>query len=411
MKGFFEIEKPLTKPKPKPKLLGCDGCNLYRTAKNPKMPYTGEGRLKAFILSEAPGKTEDEQNKQLVGDAGTLLRDCLIELGYDLDRDFYKQNAIRCRPMDDRGNNRTPTDNEIQYCRRLWKGEVEGLKPQSILLLGAKAIEAYFGDCSHPISSDLSMGRWAGQCIPDSHTGAWVICLYHPSFAVRTPDFLPRFKRDLKWGLEQLEREPPKFIDWTKKIIPITKFELVIELFKNILKRKPSIVIDYETSGIRPYKPGHHIWSIGVYLIGDEIAYAFPYSYPNHWTEKQFKDIEHLFISILVDEEIPKIAQSIQFEESWSRRVIGVPVQGWLHDTMVCSHILNEHRKFTGLDFQVFINFGYEYGEEITPYKNVVVGTDFNRIHEVPLKDLLLYNGLDALFEGMLYQKQVEKLK
>lgn len=417
MKGFFEIETPKIKHKPNNKLFGCESCGLYKEVKSPKMPYTGEGRLNTFILGEGPGQMEDRKNKQFVGDSGLLLRTSLKELDYDLDRDFYKQNVIRCRPMDSSGNNRAPTKNEIQCCLPFWKQEIKDLKPRFIILFGAKAVEAFFNDHSPPITSDLSIGRWYKTCIPDKQTMAWVISLYHPSYAVRNPDFEVKFKQDLAWALNQLKRELPTFPDWKEFVVKITNYNDLISLFQDILKFKPPTVIDYETSGIRPYAKGHHIWSASIYPMfneediegGNLYSYAFPLSYPNHWNTNQLVQIENEFKKILADPKILKIAQSIRFEEIWSRRILKQPVQGWIHDTMICSHVIYEHRKFTGLDFQVFINWGYEYGEEIASFKNLTE-TGFTRMHEIPLHKLLEYNGLDSLFEGMLYQKQMETI-
>jgi len=413
MKGFFEIDIPkVIKPKVNRKAFGCEVCGLYKQVNSPKMPYTGEGQLKALMLGEAPGRNEDLQNKQFVGEAGDLLRETLIENGFELDRDFYKQNILGCRPTDKDGNNRPPTKEEIFSCEQQWRKNVEEINPRIIFLFGAKAVEAFFMGRSHPITSDLSIGRWNRQCIPDVQTGAWIIPLYHPSFAVRNVDFKPKFKQGLKWGLEQLKRESPEFMDWKKFCKPLTDFKEVIYFLRSILERQSEIeiAIDYETSGLRPYKQGHHIWTIGVSLIELEwpnYGYSFPYSYPNHWSDKQFDSIESLWKSILSEPKIPKVAQNIQMEESWGRRIVGVETQNWIHDTMICSHIINEHRKFTGLDFQVFINWGYEYGDDISPFKKPNED-GFNRMHEVPLKQLLEYNTSDALFTGMLYERQVE---
>lgn len=405
MKGFFEL--PTQSKGYRGKALHCGTCGLYKSAKSPHMPYTGKGRLKAFILAEANGKTEDEQNKQFVGDAGQFLRSSLKALGFQLDRDFWKQNSVRCRPMDAQGRNRAPTNLEQQCCMSLWRKEMDTLKPKFIFLLGAKAVEIFYGNQTFPITSDLSIGRWARTCVPHPKIGAWVISLYHPSFFVRSPEHKPRFIRDLEWGIQQLKREPPQDIDWKERTIQVVKHELVVELLQNFAKNNTPIAIDYETSGLRPYKEGHHIWSIGIYRIGDTHSYAFPYSYPNHWSEEEFKKIESLMQKILSNPMIPKIAQAIQMEEAWSRRIIGTPVQGWVHDTMICSHIINEHRKFTSLDFQVFINWGFEYGEDMTLSKKADV-SGFNHMHKVPLKSLLQYNALDSLFTGLLHLRQKE---
>jgi uracil-DNA glycosylase family 4 len=406
MKGFFELEKPVKPKAPvKKKSLDCEACGLYKQVKSPRMPVTGYGRKGVFGLGEGPGRKEDEQNKQFVGDSGDLLREALTENGYQLDRDFYKQNAVRCRPTDSEGNNRPPSKEELQCCEQFWRTDITDKKPKFIFLFGGKAVEAFYGDRGHSITSDLSIGRWVRTCVPDVKTEAWIVSLYHPSFAIRTPDAKVRFKKDVKWGLEQLDRKPPEFPDWKKQVAIITRFDDLWKLFQRIEAHRLPIVIDYETSGLRPYKSGHHVWSASIYF--NRKAYSFPYSYPNHWTADQFEKIEGCFKKILADPEVPKIAQSIQMEDSWSRRVIGQPVIGWLHDTMVCSHVINEHRKFTGLDFQTFINWGYEYGENIAPFKNLDETTGFNRMHEVPLLELLEYNGLDSLFAGMLFERQV----
>jgi uracil-DNA glycosylase len=80
----------------------CEQCGLYKGCVSPKMEVTGKGGKKILIIAEAPGKTEDEQGIQLIGEAGQILRNCLEELDYNLDRDFWKTNIINCRPPGNR---------------------------------------------------------------------------------------------------------------------------------------------------------------------------------------------------------------------------------------------------------------------------------------------------------------------
>jgi uracil-DNA glycosylase family 4 len=408
MKGFFDLPNPVPKPRTQTRTkAGCEGCGLFKQVKSPRMPYSGKGRLKTLIIGEAPGGEEDLRGLQFVGQAGDILRDILKGYGYFLDRDFWKTNALACRPTDARGNNRTPTKREIQCCEPQWRKVVAELKPQFIILMGAKAVEAFYMYRSHPIAKDLSMGRWNRTCVPDVQTGAWVISIPHPSMINYNPDYLEKYRGDVGWALEQLNREPPIFEDWTKRVICITNYDSLINLLNSIARGFGPMAIDYETSGTRPYKPGHHIWSISVAaIIEGPGVWSFPYSYPGHWSKGQFKSINTLWKQILTKPDLVKIGQNIQMEEAWSRRVIGVPVANWTWDTMVAAHVLNEHRKVTSLDFQVFVNFGYEYGAEIEPYKTTVKGTLFNRMHEVPLAKLLEYNGQDALFTALLSEKQ-----
>lgn len=421
--GFFDIGKltfgeKVVKTRKRlgtPKVTGCEACGLYSQVKSPRMPWTGEGRRKALMLGEAPGATEDQENEQFRGKAGQIFRKSLAKFGFDLDTDFWKDNVIGCRPTDSSGNNRTPTKREINYCEPRWRKNVEDLKPEFIFLVGGAAVEAFFKDYSFHVRYNLSITRWRGLCVPDPVTKAWVLPIVHPSYLNYTPNMEHQFDRDLKWALDQLSRKPPQFEDWSKQVHTFQKGDVnaVIALLDMIIRCKLTVTIDYETSNIRPYKPGNKIWSIGLtYWIEGEgyKAFSFPLYYPGAWTPEQLEKIKKKFTQMLQDFNVKKIAQNIQMEESWSRGIFGTPVRGWIWDTMVNSHILDERTKFTTLDFQVFLNWGYEYGESIAPFKEAKEGAEFNRMHEAPLQDLLIYNGLDAYFTYRLKDRQLREI-
>ena len=83
------------------------------------MPPTGKGTKKILFIAEVPGKKEDERSIQLIGKTGQKLRRILKSLkpSIDLDTHCRKINAVNCRTIEKDGNNRTPTDDEINYCR------------------------------------------------------------------------------------------------------------------------------------------------------------------------------------------------------------------------------------------------------------------------------------------------------
>jgi len=174
--------------------------------------------------------TEDEQGIQLMGDAGQVLRGCLKELGLDLDRDFWKTNAVICRPTEGE-RNRTPTDLEIKCCRQNWVSVVKELKPHFIFLMGEKAVKSFFMFKGKKIREDLSISRFRKLCIPDLESGTQVICLYHPSCALRNPEVISTFKRDLKWAVGHLRSEKKKIfnIDFKSQVNSSTIFEEVIQ--------------------------------------------------------------------------------------------------------------------------------------------------------------------------------------
>jgi len=365
------------------------------------MPYTGEGRLNTLMLGEAPGGEEDRRNTQFVGEVGQLLRKHLESEGFDLDRDFWKRNVVNCRPTDENGYNRTPTKRELQCCEHTWRHTISELRPEFIFLLGGEAVKAFFMNRSQPITKNLTITRWRRLCIPDPITQAWVIPMFHPSFAKHSPDAEPLVKGDLVYGLNCMKPgnrlQPPEFHHWEKFVEPVVNFSEIMRRLHCIVTKKPGIVIDYETNRKRPYQEGSQIFTIGIAESDQEKTWAFPYKYPGYWNREQLEAITYSWIAILEDPNILKTAQSIQMEESWSRIIFGIEVQGWDLDTMVCSHIKDERDGFTGLDFQVFINWGYEYGQDIAPFKKEV-SNGFNLMHQVPLNKLLIYNGQDTFF-------------
>lgn len=406
MSGFFEITYSSQKPKIPKGAIGCDACGLFRNVRSPKMSVSGNGRLKAFLLGEGPGKTEDDLNKQFVGDSGNKLKFHLKTNGYDLDEDFWRQNAVCCRPTNEKGSNRTPTSSELKYCEPRWRAQINELKPEFIYLFGAKAVEAFFMYRSQPITKNLSINRWRKLCIPDSQTGAWILPNYHPSFVVRNPDVEPIFKLDLKWSLEQLNRKPPTFSDYRQKIACLTAYDDVLSMLNGVYLGRFPIVFDYETSGLKPYRSGHKIYSISLRKYGEDQAFAFPYQYPGVWSSEQLEQIRLIWSKILSDPDILKIAQNIQMEHPWSKYIIGVEPQGWYWDTMVFSHIEDERPEFTSLDFQTFRYFGYEYGDKVHKFGKAEEGSPFNRMDKCPLPDLLEYNGLDSYFTMGVAEKQ-----
>src|SRR3989337_3036051 len=185
---------------------------------------------------------------------------------------------------------------------------IQQFQPKYILLFGAKAVEAFFMNRTQPISTNLSIGRWRKLCIPDVQTKAWVIPLYHPSFVIRNPDAENIFKLDLQWAMEQITSNLPEIeeIDYSQKIKCLTNTDEILDILKTIKEQKPTIAFDYETTGLRPYYPGHSIVSTAVAIYGEDIAYAWPYSYPGAWQSGQLEALNKAWRGVLSDPEILK---------------------------------------------------------------------------------------------------------
>ena len=400
MRGFFDLKK-MERPKG-PDKHNCQTCGLHSKCNSPQMPYSGKGGKGILIIAEAPGETEDNEGRQLVGSAGRLLNEKLNAIGFDLDRDFYKINAINCRPP----GNRKPTNKEIKCCRSRVQAVIDEFKPRFIWLMGAVALDSFYTN-THVDPDDLLISSWRGRCVPDKDTGAWIIPLFHPSFVLqnRDPILEKVFGDDLKWAVSCLNRKPPVFRDYEKDVTLLTDYDETRQYLEGLLHvRKPEkMVFDYETSGLKPYREGHKIYTISVSEDLGETSYSFPFQYP-HWKRNQFDVIRGLWSEILECGLIGKIAHNIKFEHKWSRHVIGVEPKNWVMDTMVLQHLVDSRPKLTRLKVQVLLRWGVQgYDRVVKPYiKSAEDSLSFNKLHMVSMDELLLYCGFDSLFEGKL---------
>ena len=399
----------------------CQKCGLFRACQSPKMQYTGEGKKGVLIIAEATGKTEDQQWKQLgydeptqlIGDAGQLLRQELKILKLDLDSDFWKTNALSCRPISNTGANRPPTKTEIKYCKPLVEKTIRELQPKMIWLMGGKAIESmYTGRFKY-----LAINRWRKLCIPDRKTGAYIIPLFHPSYILRNDydeNLKATFKRDLKWAASCIRKEPFTWTDERDEVICLYDFDQVIGILEEIIlqadMRPTQLFLDYETNCLKPQWPGAKIATISLCQGYDKPAYAFPYKYKDFFTKKQQTHIKAMMRRLLQHKQISWIAQNIKFEDSWTRNIFGVRPYSWQWDTMLAAHIEDNRSNYTKLEFQSYIKFGLDpYDKEIEKYLKSKTG-HFNQVDKAPLKKLLLYGGLDSKMGMKLYNEQQKML-
>jgi len=388
-RGFFTVEE--IRP-------GCGGiCKLQNSCHSPKMPVTGEGRMKILVIAEAPGEQEDEQNIQLIGQAGQLLRAALAKYGVDLDRDCRKTNAVRCRPPE----NRKPTRNEIAACQpHIWD-EIKTNQPKMILVLGQVALESFLLDRIHGIGT---IGRWRGFIIPDQKAGCWICPTFHPSYILRSRKGHTRgrsrpvlsatelvFGLDIKAALEKVKETFP--------VMPIPETLSSDQLdFPSMARVGQMIAIDYETTGLHPYRRGHQIVSTGV-CWGDK-AVAFP----------MFPEIARQWKKVLADPQIKKIGHNIKFEHQWAQHCLGVETEGWVWDTMQAAHILDNRKHISGLKHQAYLVLGVPDWSKDVNFDSDANG--FNTLKQSgATEELLKYNALDAFHTFHIYLRQRKLFK
>lgn len=165
----------------KQKAASCRLCPLWKDA---TQAVFGEGPARANIMfvGEQPGDREDLAGRPFVGPAGLLFDRALAEAGIDR-RSVYVTNAVKHFRFETRGKRRLhkrPNAGEINVCRRWLLDEIETVKPELIVALGATAAYSLAGR-----SLQVRANRGA---ILDLASGLQVLVTIHPSAILRVRD-------------------------------------------------------------------------------------------------------------------------------------------------------------------------------------------------------------------------------
>jgi len=159
----------------------CRACDLWKRG---TQTVFGEGARHAHVMfvGEQPGDKEDLQGRPFVGPAGALLDRALEEAGIDR-RDIYVTNAVKHFKWESRGKRRIhkkPNSIEIAACRPWLDVEIELVKPQVIVCLGATAAQALLG-------RSFRVTQQRGRLLPFG-AAPHVLATVHPSAILRAPD-------------------------------------------------------------------------------------------------------------------------------------------------------------------------------------------------------------------------------
>jgi DNA polymerase len=131
----------------------CHGCSLYRNATQAVFGELETGaeakrpKVAVMMIGEQPGNQEDLEGRPFVGPAGKLLDRCLEEAKIDR-RKVYVTNTVKHFKWEPRGKlriHKKPSMKEIHACRAWLEAELEAVRPELIVCLGAVAAQSLLG--------------------------------------------------------------------------------------------------------------------------------------------------------------------------------------------------------------------------------------------------------------------------
>lgn len=176
---------------------GCRGCPLY---KNATQTVFGEGPRGARIVlvGEVPGNDEDLAGHPFVGPSGRILDEALEAARIARDQ-TYVTNVVKhfkWEPQGKRRKHKKPSAGEIAACLPWLEREMELIRPDVLVCLGATAAQAL-------VSRDFKVTAMRGRVVATALSDRTVATV-HPSSVLRQRSSedrrreMARFVADLK---------------------------------------------------------------------------------------------------------------------------------------------------------------------------------------------------------------------
>jgi DNA polymerase len=172
----------------------CTRCALHK-GRNKLVFADGSPNARLMFVGEGPGADEDAQGLPFVGRAGQLLNNMITAIGLKRE-DVYIANVVKCRPP----GNRTPEPEEANTCSPFLFRQIDVVRPEVIVALGATAATYLLGQ-RQPLAG--LRGR------VHSFRGTKLIVTYHPAFLLRDPRQKKEAWADLQIAMRELGLKAP----------------------------------------------------------------------------------------------------------------------------------------------------------------------------------------------------------
>lgn len=177
------------------KVAACTRCPQLASTRTQTVFGVGPLDAELCFIGEAPGAEEDRQGEPFVGPAGQLLTRIITACGLRRE-DVYICNILRCRPP----GNRQPQPDEAAHCSEYLERTIELVAPKYLVALGGTATRYLLG-------TETGITRLRGKFF--EYRGVPVLCTFHPSYLLRSPDKKKDVWEDMKLLLTRMGRPIP----------------------------------------------------------------------------------------------------------------------------------------------------------------------------------------------------------
>jgi uracil-DNA glycosylase len=369
----------------------CRTCPLDRYCTKVRGESASETPKIAFI-GEGPGEEENRTGHPFVGSAGKELDRVLAKAGIHR-HNAYLLNLINCRPPEnDLGS---PEGQEaLAACDPGFNEELAALHK-----LGVHTLVPLGSEATHKLGVEGSVHKVRGSVYSVEIAGHsfWAVPTFHPSYIIRG-----------QWAEEPtMVNDIAKAVDIaTKGYTPPKEDFLLFPTVKDIeartrdiLKRRPLLGVDIETTGFEPW--GNDIFVMAIALNNEE-AFSIPF-YSQHflpyWKNGDLDTVKNCLAEMML--KCPTLYQNAPFDVSHLEHH-GFKVGNIAHDVLLIQHAIHP---------ELPKNLGYivsVYGA--TPWwKNIKL--KFPVMRETPDEELRTYNARDAVVLHQVLPSMLEDLR
>lgn len=177
---------------------GCRKCSLCET-RTQTVFGIGDPDARIVFVGEAPGFEEDQKGLPFVGRAGELLTRMIAAMGLTREK-VYICNVLKCRPP----GNRTPTADEMLTCSPYLREQIEVIRPDVLVALGAPASKTLLNTAETISRLRGRFHRYFFSGETDVGPSIPLMPTFHPAYLLRSPDEKRKTWDDLKMVMEFL---------------------------------------------------------------------------------------------------------------------------------------------------------------------------------------------------------------
>lgn len=294
-----------------------------------RVKHIGPMNAKIAIVGMAPGKDEVKLGVPFIGPSGTLLSNCMRQVGMNRG-DCFITNVSEVMPPNNNLELLASIGASLQTEVARLKGELFRVKPAVTIVLG--------NDALYHTTGKSGIYNWRGSVLKSNITEGYIIPSLHPAGLLRGEYKHSAYLMfDLHKALSIINTEGWKPKERTYITNPT--YPQVIQCLKNILECKDHITIDLETNIMSKDKGLTYIRCIGI-ALSDQVAICIPIHTKNGsaWSTCEEIAIWKLFQKICSDSRIIKRVQNQNFEMSVLYEWIGeiAPIR----DAAIAHHLM-----------------------------------------------------------------------